>query len=153
MLAKTKVPRFRLASLEPVEVTERMLEIYKNSRMTPHFHMSIQSANTDVLFHMKRKYTQDDVAKSLNAIAEKVPNSFVGMDVITGFPTETEEQFQDTVKAMRECQFDFAYIARYSSRSGTLATTRYGIQRQERAPGRHSGVNRYWPGDLGRRRL
>ncbi len=64
--------------------------------------MSIQSANTDVLFHMKRKYTQEDVRKSLQAIAERVPGSFVGMDVITGFPTETEEQFEDTYQTLSE---------------------------------------------------
>jgi len=61
LLVRTKMPRFRLSSLEPVEVSERLLELYQDSRLCPHFHMSIQSGNTDVLFHMKRKYTQEDV--------------------------------------------------------------------------------------------
>ncbi|MEK2645446.1 tRNA (N(6)-L-threonylcarbamoyladenosine(37)-C(2))-methylthiotransferase MtaB [Bdellovibrio sp. BCCA] len=121
LLAKTKVPRFRLASLEPVEVSERLLELYQDKRMCPHFHMSIQSANTDVLFHMKRKYTQDDVRKSLNAIAERVPGSFVGMDVITGFPTETDEQFEDTYKTLAELPWTKLHVFPYSERQGTRA--------------------------------
>nr|WP_295903659.1 tRNA (N(6)-L-threonylcarbamoyladenosine(37)-C(2))-methylthiotransferase MtaB [uncultured Bdellovibrio sp.] len=121
LLAKTKVPRFRLASLEPVEVSGRLLELYQDKRMCPHFHMSIQSANTDVLFHMKRKYTQDDVRKSLNAIAERVPGSFVGMDVITGFPTETDEQFEDTYKTLAELPWTKLHVFPYSERQGTRA--------------------------------
>jgi threonylcarbamoyladenosine tRNA methylthiotransferase MtaB len=83
--------------------------------------MSIQSANTEVLFHMKRKYTQDDVRKSLLAIAEKVPGSFVGMDVITGFPTETEEQFQDTYNCLASLPWTKLHVFPYSERQGTRA--------------------------------
>jgi len=121
LLAKTKMPRFRLSSLEPVEVSERLLDLYQDSRLCPHFHMSIQSANTDVLFHMKRKYTQEDVRKSLLAIAERVPNSFVGMDVITGFPTETDEQFEDTYKTLAELPWTKIHVFPYSERPGTRA--------------------------------
>lgn len=121
LLVRTKMPRFRLSSLEPVEVSERLLDLYKDSRLCPHFHMSIQSANTDVLFHMKRKYTQEDVRKSLLAIAEKVPGSFVGMDVITGFPTETDEQFEDTFKTLSELPWTKLHVFPYSERQGTRA--------------------------------
>ncbi|WP_413570636.1 tRNA (N(6)-L-threonylcarbamoyladenosine(37)-C(2))-methylthiotransferase MtaB [Bdellovibrio sp. HCB117] len=121
LLVRTKMPRFRLSSLEPVEVSERLLELYQDPRMCPHFHMSIQSANTDVLFHMKRKYTQDDVVKSLNAIAKKVPGSFVGMDVIVGFPTETEEQFQDTYNTLAQTPWTKIHVFPYSERQGTRA--------------------------------
>lgn len=121
LLAKTQMPRFRLSSLEPVEVSDRLLELYQDKRLCPHFHMSIQSANTDVLFHMKRKYTQNDVQKSLLAIAQKVPNSFVGMDVITGFPTETEEQFEDTYQALADLPWTKLHVFPYSERQGTRA--------------------------------
>ncbi|WP_374028684.1 tRNA (N(6)-L-threonylcarbamoyladenosine(37)-C(2))-methylthiotransferase MtaB [Bdellovibrio bacteriovorus] len=121
LLAKTKMPRFRLSSLEPVEVSERLLDLYQDSRLCPHFHMSIQSANTDVLFHMKRKYTQDDVRKSLEVIAVRVPNSFVGMDVITGFPTETDEQFQDTYTTLSQLPWTKLHVFPYSERQGTRA--------------------------------
>ncbi|UYL08071.1 tRNA (N(6)-L-threonylcarbamoyladenosine(37)-C(2))-methylthiotransferase MtaB [Bdellovibrio sp. SKB1291214] len=121
LLARTKMPRFRLSSLEPVEVSERLLDLYSDSRLCPHFHMSIQSANTDVLHHMKRKYTQDDVRKSLLAIEKRVPNSFVGMDVITGFPTETKEQFEDTAKCLAELPWTKLHVFPYSERQGTRA--------------------------------
>ncbi len=121
LLANTKVPRFRLSSLEPVEVTERMLDIYQNTRFCPHFHMSIQSANTEVLHHMKRKYTQENIRKSLLRIAERVPNSFVGMDVISGFPTETHEQFEDTFLTLAELPWTKLHVFPYSERPGTRA--------------------------------
>jgi threonylcarbamoyladenosine tRNA methylthiotransferase MtaB len=123
LLAKTQMPRFRLSSLEPVEVTDRLLDLYQNPRMCPHFHMSIQSANTEVLHGMKRKYTQEDVRKSLLAISERVPNAFVGMDVIVGFPTETEEHFVDTLETLRGLPWTKIHVFPYSERQGTRAAT------------------------------
>lgn len=123
MLTHTKMPRFRLSSLEPVEISERMLDIYQDPRFCPHFHMSIQSANSEVLHHMKRKYTQADVRKSLLRIAERVPNSFIGMDVITGFPTETQEQFEDTYLTLAELPWTKLHVFPYSERPGTRAVT------------------------------
>lgn len=122
LLHKTKMPRFRLASLEPIEVSDRMLELYQDRRMCPHFHMSIQSANSEVLQAMKRHYGQDEVISSLNKIARYVPGSFVGMDVIVGFPTETEEQFQDTLNILKELEWTKIHVFPYSERQGTYAT-------------------------------
>lgn len=121
LLAKTKMPRFRLSSLEPVEVTDRLLDLYQNPRMCPHFHMSIQSAETETLKQMKRQYTQEDVQIALNKIAERVPNAFVGMDVIVGFPTETEEQFEETYKTLAELPWTKIHVFPYSERPGTKA--------------------------------
>lgn len=121
LLKKTKMPRFRLSSLEPVEVTEKLLDLYDNERMCKHFHMSIQSGETETLHHMKRKYTQEDVVRSLNRIAERVPGAFVGMDVIAGFPTETEEQFEQTFKTLAETPWTRLHVFPYSERPGTRA--------------------------------
>lgn len=121
LLKRTKMPRFRLSSLEPVEVTDRLLDLYQDSRMCPHFHMSIQSANTDVLREMKRKYTQDDVISALQKIQARVPGAFVGMDVIAGFPTETLEQFEDTYKTLAEIPWTRIHVFPYSERPGTKA--------------------------------
>ncbi|NNV04717.1 radical SAM protein, partial [Brevibacillus sp. MCWH] len=66
VLEQTTIPRIRLSSLEPVELTPELLALYKNKRMCPHFHMSIQSANTRVLAGMKRKYTAQDVEDALS---------------------------------------------------------------------------------------
>lgn len=123
LLLKTKMKRFRLSSLEPVELSSRLLEFYKDSRMCPHFHMSIQSVDTDVLKHMKRQYTEDDVKQSLNSIAENIHGAFVGMDVITGFPTETDEQFENTYKVLSELPWTKIHVFPYSERQGTRAAT------------------------------
>lgn len=121
LLEKTKMPRFRLSSLEPVELTDPLMELYSDSRMCPHFHMSIQSANTDVLKQMKRQYGQTEVIEGLNKIARMVPNAFVGMDVIVGFPTETDEQFEDTYKTLSELPWTRIHVFPYSERPGTYA--------------------------------
>lgn len=122
ILERTKVPRFRLASLEPVEVTEKLLELHRqNPRLCPHFHMSIQSANTDVLANMKRKYTQAEVIHSLRRIKEVLPGAYIGMDVIVGFPTETKEQFEDTYLTLAELDWNRIHVFPYSVRQGTRA--------------------------------
>lgn len=121
VLLKTKMPRIRLSSLEPVEVTDRLLELYSDEKLCPHFHMSIQSANTEVLAQMKRKYTQEDVIQSLKKIALKVPDVFVGMDVITGFPNETHERFEDTYLTLADLPWTRLHVFPYSERPGTRA--------------------------------
>lgn len=123
MLHRTKVPRFRLTSLEPVEVTPRLLELYRDDRLCAHFHMSIQSADTQVLADMKRKYTQDDVRHALTEIRRRIPHAYIGMDVIVGFPTETLEQFEETVKTLRETPWTRLHVFPYSERPGTRAAT------------------------------
>jgi threonylcarbamoyladenosine tRNA methylthiotransferase MtaB len=123
LLAQTQMPRFRLSSLEPVEVTARLLDLYQDDKMCPHFHMSIQSANTDVLENMKRKYTQGDVMHSLNQIHRRVKNAFIGMDVIVGFPTETQAQFEDTYFTLAELPWTKIHVFPYSERPGTRAVT------------------------------
>lgn len=121
VLHKTSMPRIRLTSLEPVEVTHRLLDLFENERMCPHFHMSIQSANTDVLKDMKRQYTHEDVERSLNEIHQRLPNAFVGMDVIVGFPTETHEKFEDTYLRLAGLPWTRIHVFPYSERPGTYA--------------------------------
>lgn len=121
VLIKTKVPRLRLSSLEPIELTDRLIELYKNERMCAHFHMSIQSADSAVLYDMKRKYGETEVRSSLSRIAEAVPGAYVGMDVIAGFPSETDEQFENTYKVLSETPWTRLHVFPYSERQGTRA--------------------------------
>ncbi|GIL18382.1 MAG: tRNA (N(6)-L-threonylcarbamoyladenosine(37)-C(2))-methylthiotransferase MtaB [Oligoflexia bacterium] len=120
-LKYTQVPRFRLTSFEPPELNDRLLDLFQNPRLCPHFHMSIQSAETKVLQDMKRKYNQTDVIQSLHKISQKVPNAFVGMDVIVGFPTETEESFNETYRVLSEAPWTKLHVFPYSERQGTRA--------------------------------
>ncbi|HMN68173.1 MAG TPA: tRNA (N(6)-L-threonylcarbamoyladenosine(37)-C(2))-methylthiotransferase MtaB [Bdellovibrionales bacterium] len=124
VLENTEVPRIRLSSLEPGEVSERLLDMYSDRRLCPHFHMSIQSANTKVLFDMKRQYTADAVTYSLEEIARRVPDAFVGMDVIAGFPGEGDEEFLDSYRRLERLPWTRLHVFPYSQRPGTFATRR-----------------------------
>jgi threonylcarbamoyladenosine tRNA methylthiotransferase MtaB len=121
VLTKTKIPRIRLSSLEPVEISPRLLDLYSDERLCPHFHMSIQSGDSEVLSQMKRKYGEAEVRGSLETINKKFGNVFVGMDVIAGFPTETDEQFENTYKILSETPWTRLHVFPYSERSGTKA--------------------------------
>ena len=121
VLAKTTIERIRLSSLEPGELTPEILALYKNPRLCPHFHMSIQSANTRILGAMRRRYDAQAVEDSLNAIAREVPGAFVGMDVIAGFPGETEDEFADTFERLAKLPWSRLHVFPYSERPGTKA--------------------------------
>ena len=121
LLVKTAMPRFRLSSLEPVELSERLLGLYSDSKMCPHFHMSIQSAQTNVLRAMRRKYGSGEVEKAFHEISKKVPHAFVGLDIIAGFPGETEEQFKETYERMKSLPWTRMHVFPYSPRPGVYA--------------------------------
>lgn len=121
MLAKTQMPRFRVTSLEPIEVSERLLKFYQNPRMCPHFHMSIQSAQSRVLKDMKRKYGAPEVEHSLKRIREVLPHAFIGMDVIVGFPGETEAEFEETYQRLASLPWTRIHVFPYSPRPKTRA--------------------------------
>lgn len=121
VLKRTKMPRIRLTSLEPVELSDRLLELYQDEKMCKHFHMSIQSAQDDVLRNMKRKYGSREVEIALTDIGKKVPGSFVGMDVIVGFPGETPEQYQETQSRLASLPWTKIHVFPYSERPGTKA--------------------------------
>lgn len=121
LLLKTKVPRFRLTSLEPIELSERLLDLFQDPRLCPHFHMSIQSASDSVLTGMKRKYGRREVELALEQIAKRVPGAFVGMDVIAGFPGETETHFEETFESLSKSSWNRIHVFPYSERKGTRA--------------------------------
>jgi threonylcarbamoyladenosine tRNA methylthiotransferase MtaB len=121
VLEQTEIPRIRLSSLEPGELTPEILALYKNPRMCPHFHMSIQSANSRILLAMRRRYDAQAVEDSLTAIQRAVPGAFVGMDVIAGFPGETEDEFSDTFERLARLPWSRLHVFPYSERPGTKA--------------------------------
>lgn len=121
LLKQTKMPRFRISSLEPKELTDRLLELYQDARLCPHFHLSIQSANDLVLEKMKRRYRQQEVMRILNRIEAKVKNAFIGMDVITGFNYESAQAFDETYKVLADHYWTKIHVFPYSERPGTFA--------------------------------
>lgn len=136
VLAQTSISRIRLSSLEPIELSDRLVGLYQDPRLCAHFHMSIQSADTSVLKEMKRKYSENEVRDSLNKISNRVANAFVGMDVIAGFPSETDEQFENTYRVLSETPWTRLHVFPYSERQGTRAavmTQVHQMKRKERA--------------------
>ena len=121
ILSRTKIGRIRLTSLEPIELTDRLMSLFVDRRLCAHFHMSIQSAEDQVLKDMKRKYSAEQVRKSLALIQEVVPGAFVGMDVIVGFPTESDELFQKTYELLKDTPWTRLHVFPYSERTGTRA--------------------------------
>jgi threonylcarbamoyladenosine tRNA methylthiotransferase MtaB len=122
VLRNTDIPRLRLSSLEPIELTDKLLEQFHNPRLCPHFHMSLQSLSTPVLQGMRRQYTADQVEWALKTIAEKWPQAFVGLDVITGFPGESEAFFHETYERLQAWPWTRIHVFPYSEREGTRAT-------------------------------
>jgi len=116
LLSKTSLPRLRLTSLEPIEITERLLDCYEDERMCPHFHISLQSANSQVLKSMKRNYSQKEVEQAFERIALRNPQAFIGMDLITGFPTESLKDFEEAYSLLKNHPWTNMHVFPYSSR-------------------------------------
>ncbi len=121
ILGETSIARLRLSSLEPIEISIEMLKLFSNDRLCPHFHMSIQSASTKVLADMKRKYSSEDVRRSLEQIKSYVPHAFIGMDVIVGFPSESRAHFEETYLNLSVSPWSKIHVFPYSERQGTRA--------------------------------
>lgn len=132
ILSQTNIMRIRISSLEPIELSDELLYLYKTEkRLCPHFHMSMQSLNTKILKSMKRNYTQKEVLHSLDKIYKNIPQAFVGMDFIAGFPGETEEDFLDTYKNLQKTYWTRLHVFPYSQRPGTYAIKLSGAVEQK----------------------
>ena len=116
ILKETRIKRLRLSSLEPVELSNRLMDCYQEERMCPHFHLSIQSGSSPVLKAMRRKYGRKEVEETFSLIQKKVPHAFVGMDVIAGFPYETEDHFQETYEVLKNNFWTRIHVFPYSPR-------------------------------------
>jgi threonylcarbamoyladenosine tRNA methylthiotransferase MtaB len=122
ILKETDLERLRVSSLDPTEITAEIFELMlEEPRFCPHFHVSLQSASDRVLKLMKRRYGVAQVESCLRKIAE-IPDTFVGMDVITGFPGETDAEFKKTLQVLESSPWSRLHVFPYSEREGTPAT-------------------------------
>lgn len=116
------VPRIRLSSLDPPEVTPRLLELLARSMtLCPHLHIPLQSGDDEVLARMRRKYDTSLLREMASSVREFLPTAAIGTDVIAGFPGETDPEFQATVQLLEELPFTYFHVFPYSRRSGTTA--------------------------------
>ncbi len=114
--------RVRLSSMGINEIDKKLLDlITSEEKIAPHFHLSIQSGDDRVLKDMKRNYTVSQYEKVINEIIKKRPDTAIGTDLITGFPTENEKAFENTVKTVKDLPFAYIHVFTYSQRKGTSA--------------------------------
>lgn len=114
--------RIRLGSLETHAVTERLLAAAKEVRdFAPHFHLSLQSGSDAVLRAMNRKYTRAEFLRKAALVREAFPSAALTTDIIVGFPTEMEENFEATLALAEEARFSQIHCFAYSRRAGTAA--------------------------------
>ena len=114
--------RLRLGSLEPKSMTPEFISGLKELRhLCPHFHLSLQSGSDTVLKRMNRKYTTEEYEDRVKALRTEFPDMSLTTDIITGFPEESEEEFEETIEYARKLKFAKIHVFPYSVREGTKA--------------------------------
>lgn len=114
--------RFRFSTSNPQDMLEDVLHVIaKHDNVCNYIHLPVQSGSTRILKEMNRQHTREEYIALVDRIKEILPGCSISQDMITGFPTETEEDHQDTLSLMEHVKFDFGYMYAYSERPGTLA--------------------------------
>lgn len=120
-----KIPtlqRYRLGSLEPPEINDELIDFLAQSdKFAHHIHVSLQNGNSEILKKMNRKYNIERAADIIYKLKDKMPDIALGCDIIAGFPTETDEQFDDCYNNLKELPLSFMHVFPYSIRPGTPA--------------------------------
>jgi threonylcarbamoyladenosine tRNA methylthiotransferase MtaB len=116
------IERYRISSIEPNLIKDEIIEfVSKSAKFLPHFHIPLQSGSNKVLALMKRRYNRELFANRIAKIKELMPGSFIGVDVIVGFPGETDELFTETYHFLEQLDISFLHVFSYSVRPGTPA--------------------------------
>ena len=120
------IERIRFTSPHPKDFPDRLLKLVaQNPKVCKHIHLPLQAGNNRVLDLMNRTYTQEEYLALVDNIRTLIPNAALSTDIIVGFPTETDSEFEETVKIMNAVQFDSAFIFKYSVRPSTAAEKKF----------------------------
>ena len=107
----------------PKDLTSDVIDVVRDEeKILKEIHLPAQSGNNRILQLMNRRYTREKYLSIINEIREKIPNCKITSDFIVGFPTETEEEFNDTLSLVKEVRFDGIFAFMYSPREGTVAS-------------------------------
>jgi len=116
------VSRYRISSIEPNLLTEGIINLVAHSRkFMPHFHIPLQSGSNKILGLMRRRYKRELYAEKVHLIKNLIPDCCIGVDVITGFPGETDEDFKETVDFLNSLDVSYFHVFTYSERDNTHA--------------------------------
>lgn len=122
VLDKTQIDRFRISSIEPNLLTNEIIHFSAQSnRFVPHFHVPLQSGSNRILKDMKRKYLRELYADRVHTIKKAMPDACIGVDIIVGFPGETDEEFMETFEFVRDLPVSYFHVFTYSERPNTIA--------------------------------
>ena len=121
LLSGTAKINLRLSSLEPDSINENFVQILSNSRIRPHFHLSIQSGSEKILKMMNRSYNAEIIEKAVNLLRGLKDDPFLSCDIISGFPGENEAEFNETFDLCRKIGFSWIHVFPFSKRPGTPA--------------------------------
>jgi threonylcarbamoyladenosine tRNA methylthiotransferase MtaB len=127
ILVETKLPRLRISSVEPMDWSDRLLEMYRafatgvHPRLARHAHLPLQSGSDAVLRAMYRRYRPWHYAAKVEVIREAIPDAAIGADVMVGFPGETDTLFEETYRFIEQQPFTYLHLFPFSARPGTPA--------------------------------
>ncbi len=121
LLLNTEKIHFRISSLYPDIVDDKFCRVISDERVQPHFHISVQSGSSNILKLMNRPYSAQSIAKACVMLKKAKNNPFLACDIITGFPGESDEDFEETMKLCSECDFAWVHAFPFSERPGTTA--------------------------------
>ncbi|MCU0357109.1 MAG: tRNA (N(6)-L-threonylcarbamoyladenosine(37)-C(2))-methylthiotransferase MtaB [Cyclobacteriaceae bacterium] len=129
------IDRFRVSSIEPNLLTDEIIEfVAQSNRFVPHFHVPLQSGSNKILKLMRRRYQRELYTSRVEKIKASMPNACIGVDVIVGFPGETQEDFLETYQYLNELNIAYLHVFTYSERDNTLASTMKGrVPERERS--------------------
>lgn len=114
--------RYRISSIEPNKLKPEIIDIISNSKVfCPHFHIPLQSGSEEILKLMRRRYNKDLYRERILQIKEKIPYAAIGVDVITGFPGETDKHFEETYEFILDLPVSYLHVFTYSERNNTIA--------------------------------
>ena len=116
------LPRLRLSSLDSIEVDDGLFDLIAHEpRVMPHLHLSLQAGDNMILKRMKRRHSREDAIRFTERLRAARPEVAFGADIIAGFPTETEEMFENSLRLVDECDLTYLHVFPYSERKGTPA--------------------------------
>ena len=122
------IHRLRISSIEPNLLKDETIDFVANSKtFVPHFHIPLQSGSDDLLKLMKRRYLRDTYTNRVHRIKQIMPNACIGVDVIVGFPGETDEHFLETYNYLNDLNISYLHVFTYSERPNTEAVLMEGI--------------------------
>ena len=122
------IERLRISSIEPNLLKNETIEVVANSRaFVPHFHIPLQSGNNEMLGKMRRRYQRELYVDRVAQIKKLMPDACIGVDVIVGFPGETDEHFLDTYNFLNALDISYLHVFTYSERDNTLAAEMDGV--------------------------